>query len=103
MSPVPERGVDGPTVPAAPEVIARRRTARHFDPDRPLPDALVEQILHLATLAPSGDNLQPWRFVVVRSARNRRRLRACAGGQERITEAPVVLIVLGYLYPHRTH
>src|SRR5262249_54695383 len=57
----------------------------------------------LATLAPSGYNLQPWRFLVVRSARNREELRACAFGQAKITEAPVVLIVLGYLNPQRTH
>ncbi len=86
----------------APEAIARRRATRHFDPERPVPDDLLKRILHLATLAPSGYNLQPWRFVVVRSARNRERLRGCAYGQAKIAEAPVVLIVLGYHNPHQT-
>src|SRR5689334_330272 len=88
---------------SAPDAIARRRATRRFDPDRPLPDDLLAQILRLATLAPSGFNLQPWRFVVVRSRRNRERLRACAFNQPKITEAPVVLIVLGYHHPHRSH
>lgn len=86
---------------SAPEAIARRRATRHFDPDKPLDDDLLRTILHLATLAPSSTNLQPWRFIVVRSARNRKRLQACAYNQARIGEAPVVLIVLGYQNPHR--
>ena len=87
---------------SAPDAITRRRATRRFDPDRPLPDDLLKRVLHLATLAPSGFNLQPWRFIVVRAEPNRRRLRACASGQARITEAPVVLIVLGYHHPHRS-
>lgn len=90
-----------PALPA-PEAIARRRATRHFDPDRPLADDLLGTILHLATLAPSGFNLQPWRFVVVRTARGRERLKACAFHQAKVGEAPVVVIVLGYRDPHLT-
>src|SRR5579883_386050 len=88
---------------SAVEAITRRRATRHFDPARPLPDHLLKQILHLATLAPSSFNLQPWRFLVVREERNRQKLRACAFNQPKITEAPVVVIVLGYHHPHRSH
>ena len=84
------------------EAIEARRTARRFDPDRPLPSPLLERLLGLATLAPSPMNLQPWRFLVVRDPRNRRRLRGCTFGESRITEAPAVLIVLAYLHPDRT-
>ncbi|MHC5542855.1 nitroreductase family protein, partial [Singulisphaera rosea] len=51
--------------------IARLGSRRRFDPDRPLPDALLKRILHEATRIPSPANLQPWRFLVVREARNR--------------------------------
>jgi nitroreductase len=88
---------------SAPEAITRRRATRRFDPSRSLPDDLLKRILHLATLAPSGFNLQPWRFIVVRTERNRRRLKACAFNQPKVAEAPVVLIVLGYHHPHRSH
>src|SRR3954447_14263629 len=88
---------------SAPEAIARRRATRKFDPARPLPDDLLKRILHLATLAPSGFNLQPWRFIVVRDERNRDRLRACAFNQPKVSQAPAVLIVLGYQHPHRSH
>lgn len=76
--------------------IASRRTARRFDPDRPLPDDQLARLLALAALAPSPMNLQPWRFVVVRDPRNRRKLRACTFGEPRLTQAPVALIVLAY-------
>jgi nitroreductase len=92
-----------PPTPAlpAPGAIVRRRATRHFDPARPVPDDLLKMILHLATLAPSGFNLQPWRFLVVRSRRNRDRLKACAYNQAKVGEAPVVVIVLGYHRPDR--
>lgn len=41
-----------------------RRDVRRFRPD-PLPEALVEELLDLACLAPSVGNAQPWRFVRV--------------------------------------
>lgn len=88
---------------SAPEAITRRRATRRFDTTRPLPDDLLKQVLHLATLAPSGYNLQPWRFLVVRSAANRQKVRACAFNQPKVTEAPVVVIVLGYQTPDRSH
>lgn len=103
MTTQPTQRVDGGPVLTVPEALAQRRATRHFDPQRPLPDDLLKQILHLATLAPSGNNMQPWRFLVVRSRGNREKLRQCAFGQAKIAEAPVVIIVLGYRYPHRTH
>ena len=66
MPTIPDRRIDGQPPLSAPEAIARRRATRHFDPDCPVPDDILKRILHLATLAPSGYNLQPWRFLVVR-------------------------------------
>ena len=103
MPTVPDRRIDGQPPLSAPEAISRRRATRHFDPDRPVPDDVLKRILHLATLAPSGFNLQPWRFLVVRSERNRQKLRGCAFNQPKVAEAPVVVIVLGYHHPHRSH
>ncbi|MDG3003759.1 nitroreductase family protein [Paludisphaera mucosa] len=95
--------------PAAPrpltveEAARRRRASPLFDPDLPVEPALLERILGLATLAPSSLNLQPWRFLVVRDAANRRRLQACARNQPKVGQAPVVVVVLGYHHPERTH
>ncbi len=74
-----------------------------FDSDKPVEPDLLARILGAATLAPSPYNLQPWRFVVVRDAANPRRLQACAWNQPMVGQAPVVVIVLGYLAPDQTH
>lgn len=62
--------------------MARRRTVRQFS-DRPVPPAVLEACLRTAGTAPSGANLQPWRFVVVRDAETRRRIRERAEIEER--------------------
>jgi coenzyme F420-0:L-glutamate ligase/coenzyme F420-1:gamma-L-glutamate ligase len=41
-----------------------RRSIRHFRPD-PVPESVIETILHTATFAPSAHNCQPWRFAVI--------------------------------------
>jgi len=45
-----------------------RRSIRAWQ-ERPVPRELLERILEAATWAPSADNLQPWRFVVLQGAR----------------------------------
>lgn len=74
--------------------IERRRAARAFRSD-PIPDAILEEVLRLSMRSPSGYNLQPWRFIVVREPENREKLKACAFNQRQVGEAPVVLICCG--------
>lgn len=76
------------------EVIQERRATRHFTAEE-IPAEALTAILADAAQAPSGYNLQPWRFLVVRDPENRAKLRAAAFDQEKITEAPVVIIALG--------
>lgn len=47
-------------------MVLRQRACRSFDASRPVDDELVERCLVAATHAPSAENRQPWRFVVVR-------------------------------------
>lgn len=76
------------------EAIKQRRAARSFSSDR-IPEAILQEILELAIQAPSGFNLQPWRFIVVREQENKDKLQACAFNQRQVGEAPVVLICCG--------
>jgi nitroreductase len=46
------------------EAVLSRRSLRAFKPD-PVPRETVERILALASRAPSGSNIQPWRVVAV--------------------------------------
>ncbi len=85
---VPAPRLDVPADVAAERVrefsawMARRRTIRDF-PDRPIPDGVIESAITAAATAPSGANLQPWRFVVVTDPAVKRRLREAAEAEER--------------------
>jgi nitroreductase len=46
-------------------LVKKRRSIRRFKPD-PIPDDYIEKIIDVARWAPSGFNMQPWEFVVVR-------------------------------------
>ncbi len=63
-------------------VMATRRSIRDFAPD-PVPDVLVEQAVLAASRAPSGANVQPWRFVHVTDPDVRARVREAAEAEER--------------------
>jgi len=73
------------------EAIARRRSIRSFRPDL-VPMELIEELLEAARLAPSGSNLQPWRFLVVTDAEEKKRVRALSLDQRFLEEAPVLII-----------
>ncbi|HEX3885281.1 MAG TPA: nitroreductase family protein [Stellaceae bacterium] len=47
------------------EIMATTRSMRRLKPD-PIPDALIHKILEAGVSAPSGGNMQRWRFLVVR-------------------------------------
>lgn len=61
------------------EAMETCRAMRHLRPD-PVPDDLLERVLHAATRAPSPGNSQGWDFVVVRNAETRRRIAEAIGG-----------------------
>ena len=64
---------------AALKVIQDRRSIREFTPEDVSEDDL-DMILESGRQAPSGENAQPWRFIIVRDGETRRRLGALAGG-----------------------
>lgn len=62
--------------------MATRRSIRDFSPD-PVPDDLVERAVLAASRAPSGANIQPWRFVHVTDPAVRQQVREAAEAEER--------------------
>lgn len=65
------------------ELMARRRSVRHFAPD-PLPEGLLDDCILAAGSAPSGAHRQPWTFVVVTDPELKRQLREAAEEEERL-------------------
>ncbi len=47
------------------ELVARRQSARKYQPGRRIPREVLDRCLEAARLAPSACNSQPWSFVVV--------------------------------------
>lgn len=75
-------------------VVAERRSTPRFA-ETPVRKEDLKKILIAGLESPSGYNLQPWRFVVVRDPRVRKALRAAAHNQPKIEQAPVVIVALG--------
>lgn len=70
------------------------RTANGFL-DRPVPDALLREAFDLMKMAPTSANSQPARFVFLRSAAAKERLRPAlsAGNLAKTMSAPVTVII----------
>ena len=76
------------------QAIAQRRATSSFD-GTPIPNEDLKKIIEAGLKAPSGYNMQPWRFIVVRSAEQRKRLRWASFNQAKVEEAPVVIVACG--------
>jgi len=63
------------------ECVNTRRTVRDFS-DKPCPDAVINRCLEAASTAPSGANLQPWHFAVVKDPDIKNKIRIAAEKEE---------------------
>lgn len=69
--------------------IELRRSIRNFRPD-PIPDEWVREVLVSARLAPSGGNIQPWKFIVIKSPEAREDLAQYTIGF--VAKAPIIIV-----------
>lgn len=76
------------------QAIRERRSTPSFTGEE-MPASDLRQILDAGLLAPSGYNLQPWRFVVVQSPEGKRRLRAASYNQAKVEEASAIIVACG--------
>ena len=74
------------------DTIFARKSVRSYT-DQDVTPEQVETLLKAAMSAPTGMNLQPWRFVVVRDQEVKDKLAGPRGGM--IASAPVVIVVCG--------
>jgi nitroreductase len=64
------------------DLMAARRSVRHFAPD-PVARELVELAISTAATAPSGAHRQPWTFIAVSDPGTKREIRLAAEAEER--------------------
>lgn len=75
------------------KVVMSRRSVRRFT-DEMIPEAVVQDCLDMALLAPNSSNLQPWAFYRVRSADKRARMpKACLNQNAAKTAAELIIVV----------
>ena len=74
------------------EAAEQRRSIREYSPE-PVAREDLDEILRVASLAPSAFNLQPWRFVVVETPEVRDALARAAFNQRQVRSAPAVIVL----------
>ena len=55
------------------DVLTSRKSIRRYKPD-PVPEEMIDKILEAARWAPTGENYQPWRFIVIRDQETRNQI-----------------------------
>ena len=76
------------------QAIRERRATPSFD-GAPIPADDLRSILDAGLSAPSGYNMQPWRFIVVQGGEQKKRLRAASYNQGKVEEASAVIVACG--------
>ena len=77
------------------EIIKTRRAANFFDPNKPVSKETIRELVEMAAQSPSSYNLQPWSLMILEDPDDKARLRKLAYDQPKITDAPVVFMILG--------
>lgn len=78
------------------ETIRKRRSIRKFK-SSPVHEDQIKLLIEAARLAPSGSNVQPWRFLVVTDQKVKDELRDAAFGLRFVGDAPLVIVCCGDL------
>ena len=82
-----------PQLQAFQQVVESRRSVRRFT-DTPIPDAVLNDCLRLAMLAPNSSNLQPWEFYVIDSVGKRKQaIKNCMNQNGAKTAARLIAVV----------
>ena len=76
------------------EEIKKRQSVRSYQ-NKEIPEDTLLQVLEAGRLAPSANNKQHWKFIVVKDKNLRKKLVPACKNQEFVGEAPVVIAGCG--------
>ncbi len=76
--------------------IKNRQSVRKYS-DKPISEDILNNILEAGRLAPSWVNVQPWKFIVVKSQETKNLLSELSGGQQQVKNAQVVICCIADL------
>jgi nitroreductase len=72
------------------QAINLRKSVRSYQ-DKDVPEEVITRLLDAARIAPSANNRQEWRFIVVRDENSRKQLAEASCKQKFVARAPVIL------------
>ncbi len=75
-------------------IIKERRSITFFDPSKEIPDQTLKELIELASTAPSGYNLQPWKLIIVKSKDKKSKLKEICFNQQKVEDASANIVVL---------
>jgi len=70
-----------------------RYATQVFDTEKNISDHDLNELLEALRLAPSSFGLQPWKFIVVENPELRKKIRAAAFNQPKVTEASHLIVL----------
>ena len=73
-------------------LLKQRASVRSFQ-DKPVPEAVIQDMLEAARLSPSGGNAQPWMFGVITDCSLIKQVAKLAHGQKWIASAPLLIVL----------
>jgi nitroreductase len=76
------------------EAIRSRRSVRSYQ-DKAIPEEVLNRVLDAARMAPSANNVQPWKFIIVKDGKLRRETAKHCWNQTFLAEAPVIIVACG--------
>lgn len=71
--------------------IEMRRSIRKYI-NKPVENEKITELLESARLAPSGNNTQPWRYIVVNSEEMKQKITVASNNQKWMLTAPVFIV-----------
>lgn len=76
--------------------IENRRSIREYLPDK-IDESKIELLLESAMLAPSGNNAQPWHFIIVDNEEMKKKVSEVSGRQKWMESAAVFIVCVADL------
>ncbi len=71
--------------------IENRRSIRKYK-DEPVDEKIIQQLIKSAVLAPSGDNTQPWHFIIIDDEEVKARVINVSHKQKWMSSAPLLIV-----------
>ncbi|MBC8358422.1 MAG: nitroreductase family protein [Candidatus Aminicenantes bacterium] len=77
------------------DTIKSRRSIRKYKSD-PIPEDVFQRVFEAVRQAPSGKNLQPWKFIVVKDKALKDSLARASANQMFMAQAPIIVVACGF-------